>query len=61
VILSVSQMSKGTLPLQEAGLVRGEKRGRERVYRLDRKLLRHVASGWLKVFSHKPATSQQTG
>ena len=46
--------------LQEAGLVRGEKRGRERVYRLDRKLLRQVASGWLKMFSHKPATLQQT-
>jgi DNA-binding transcriptional ArsR family regulator len=38
--------------LQQAGLVRGEKRGRERVYRLDRKLLRSVASGWLKVFSN---------
>jgi DNA-binding transcriptional ArsR family regulator len=40
--------------LQEAGLVRMEKRGRERVYRVDRDLLLRVASGWLDVFSGKP-------
>jgi len=40
--------------LQQAGLVRVEKRGRERVYRVDRELLLRVASGWLDVFSGKP-------
>jgi DNA-binding transcriptional ArsR family regulator len=43
--------------LQQAGLVRVEKRGRERVYRVDRELLVRVASGWLDVFSGEPPTS----
>ena len=36
--------------LEQAGLVRVEKRGRERVYRVDRPLLLRVAAGWLDVF-----------
>ena len=40
--------------LQEAGLVRAEKRGRERIYRVDKELLVRVAAGWLDVFSGKP-------
>lgn len=36
--------------LEEAGLVRVEKRGRERDYRLDRDRLRAVAGGWLAEF-----------
>jgi DNA-binding transcriptional ArsR family regulator len=43
--------------LQQAGLVKVEKRGRERVYRVDRELLQRVASGWLDVFSAKPPAS----
>jgi DNA-binding transcriptional ArsR family regulator len=37
--------------LESAGLVRVEKRGRERVYRLDGGRLRDVAAGWLQPFS----------
>ena len=36
--------------LESAGLVRVEKRGRERVYRLDRERLQAVAGGWLEWF-----------
>jgi DNA-binding transcriptional ArsR family regulator len=36
--------------LEGAGLVRVEKRGRERVYRLDRRRLRGVTQGWLDAF-----------
>ena len=36
--------------LEDAGLVRVEKRGRERVYRLDLERLRTVAGGWLNAF-----------
>jgi DNA-binding transcriptional ArsR family regulator len=36
--------------LENAGLVRVEKRGRERVYRLDRERLLAVAGGWLRWF-----------
>ena len=36
--------------LEAAGLVRVEKRGRERVYRLDDQRLRHVAGDWLRWF-----------
>jgi DNA-binding transcriptional ArsR family regulator len=39
--------------LQEAGLVRVEKQGRERVYTLDRKKLREIAVGWLTCFDAK--------
>jgi DNA-binding transcriptional ArsR family regulator len=35
--------------LQDAGLVRVEKRGRERIYRVDRERLADVAGGWLHV------------
>jgi DNA-binding transcriptional ArsR family regulator len=35
--------------LQDAGLVRVEKRGRERIYRVDRERLDDVAGGWLRV------------
>jgi DNA-binding transcriptional ArsR family regulator len=37
--------------LEAAGLVRVEKRGRERMYRLDTARLLRVTSGWLKSFS----------
>jgi DNA-binding transcriptional ArsR family regulator len=36
--------------LEEAGLVRVEKRGRERIYKLDTPHLRRVTLGWLKWF-----------
>jgi DNA-binding transcriptional ArsR family regulator len=36
--------------LEEAGLVRVEKRGRERVYRLDRQRLAGVTGAWLRWF-----------
>jgi len=36
--------------LEGAGLVRVEKRGRERVYRLDRRRLQQVAATWLRWF-----------
>ena len=41
--------------LERAGLVRVEKRGRERVYRLDRQRLRAVAGGWLEWFERPNA------
>lgn len=34
--------------LEQAGLVRVELRGRERIYRLDRQRLHHVAGTWLE-------------
>lgn len=37
--------------LEEAGLVRAERRGRERVYTLDRDLLARVAGKWLGFFA----------
>jgi DNA-binding transcriptional ArsR family regulator len=37
--------------LEAAGLVRVEKRGRERMYRVDMTRLLDVTSGWLKSFS----------
>ena len=37
--------------LEEAGLVTVEKRGRERVYKLDTARLLSVAGGWLEWFS----------
>lgn len=37
--------------LEDAGLVRAEKRGRERIYRLDRERLDGVAGGWLRVLA----------
>ncbi len=37
--------------LEAAGLVHVEKRGRERVYRIDRTRLLEVASSWLQTFS----------
>lgn len=37
--------------LVDAGLVSVEKRGRERVYRLDTERLTSVAGGWLEWFS----------
>ena len=45
------------LILESAGLVRVEKRGRERVYRLDTNRLLDVASGWFKSFSAEKFTS----
>jgi DNA-binding transcriptional ArsR family regulator len=41
--------------LEAAGLVRVEKRGRERVYRLDKERLMLVTSRWLDVFGRAPA------
>lgn len=40
--------------LEHAGLVRVEARGRERVYRLDRRRLLAVAGDWLGWFSKSP-------
>lgn len=37
--------------LETAGLVRVEKRGRERVYRLDERRLKRVTEGWLDAFA----------
>lgn len=37
--------------LHEAGLVLVEKRGRERIYRVDRERLADVAGGWLRVLA----------
>ncbi len=37
--------------LVDAGLVRVEKRGRERLYRLDAARLREIAGGWLEWFA----------
>ena len=37
--------------LELAGLVRVERRGRERVYALDRERLERVAGGWLENFA----------
>jgi DNA-binding transcriptional ArsR family regulator len=37
--------------LESAGLVRVEKRGRERVYRLDRERLTRVAGDWLAILA----------
>jgi DNA-binding transcriptional ArsR family regulator len=37
--------------LQAAGLVRVERRGRERIYRVDREKLDRVAGGWLGYFA----------
>ncbi len=36
--------------LESAGLVRVEKRGRERIYRIDRERLTSTTAGWLKSF-----------
>ena len=36
--------------LEEAGLLRVEKRGRERIYKLEAQHLRRVTLGWLKWF-----------
>ena len=41
--------------LEDAGLLRVEKRGRERVYKLDAGRLRKVALGWLKWFRAEKA------
>ena len=37
--------------LEKAGLVRAEKRGRERIYRVDRERLIAVAGDWLAWFT----------
>jgi DNA-binding transcriptional ArsR family regulator len=37
--------------LQDAGLVRVEKRGRERICRVDRERLADAAGGWLRVLA----------
>jgi DNA-binding transcriptional ArsR family regulator len=39
--------------LLEAGLVSVEKQGRERIYRLERDLLKRVIGDWMKWFSKK--------
>ena len=41
--------------LEEAGLVRVVKKGREREYRLDVSRLASVAGGWLEWFAQAPA------
>ena len=40
--------------LEAAGLVRVERRGRERVYRLERDVLARVVGGWLCAFAGQP-------
>jgi DNA-binding transcriptional ArsR family regulator len=40
--------------LEQAGLVRAEKQGRERFYRLDTQQLAGVAGGWIGHFAGKP-------
>jgi DNA-binding transcriptional ArsR family regulator len=45
--------------LEEAGLVRVEKRGRARVYRLDDQRLRAVTGRWLRWFA--PAGPARAG
>jgi DNA-binding transcriptional ArsR family regulator len=45
--------------LEEAGLVRAERRGRERVYRLDRRRLVEVAAKWLRWFEPGGAPRQR--
>jgi DNA-binding transcriptional ArsR family regulator len=43
--------------LQQAGLVRVEKQGRERVYVLERQRLRDVVGDWLQWFEKKTPSS----
>jgi hypothetical protein len=40
--------------LEDAGLVTVEKRGRERLYKLETKRLLNVAGGWLEWFAGDP-------
>lgn len=40
--------------LRDAGLVEVERRGRSRIYRLDRERLLGVAGGWLETFEAEP-------
>ena len=47
--------------LEEAGLVRVEKRGREREYRLDVNRLASVAGGWLEWFRPPPERTGAAG
>lgn len=47
--------------LQAAGVVRVEKRGRERIYRLDTERLHGVASSWLELFPRGPAELEGAG
>ena len=44
--------------LEAAGLVCVEKRGRERIYRVDQARLMSVAGGWLQAFSDPPERSR---
>lgn len=40
--------------LESAGLVECEKRGRERIYAVDRNRLRTIVTGWLRWFDQDP-------
>ncbi|MBK7962685.1 MAG: helix-turn-helix transcriptional regulator [Bdellovibrionales bacterium] len=42
--------------LEEAGLIRVEKIGRERHYFLNRQKLRHVVGGWLNWFEEEKSS-----
>ena len=44
-------ISRHLAQLVSAGLVRAERRGRERVYSLDRARLERIAGGWLRHFA----------
>ena len=44
--------------LQKAGLVRVEKRGRQRMYQLEAKRLREIMGDWLGWFDKKPERSK---
>ena len=44
--------------LEDAGLVRVERAGRERVYHIERDVLRSVAGGWLSHFDTEPPSTR---
>lgn len=48
-------MTRHLSVLEEAGLIRAEKRGRERHYILNRQRLHAVVGGWLKWFEEEKA------
>ena len=45
--------------LLEAGLVSVEKQGRERIYRLDRDLLKRTVGDWMKWFAKKTSALEE--
>lgn len=45
--------------LLEAGLISVEKQGRERIYRLERDLLKGIVGDWMSWFSKKPSALKE--